>query len=70
MTYYRLMGEQRGFLARGSMLIDENLEYDEAVELLQDVKSEMPLWKFWLIEQEFIDEKVQSGIRSEPEPSV
>ena len=33
MTYYRLMGEQRGFLARGSMLIDENLEYDEAVEL-------------------------------------
>lgn len=70
MTYYRLMGEQRGFLSRGSMLIDENLEYDEAVELLQDVKSEMPLWKFWLVEQEFIDEKVQSGIRTEPEFSV
>jgi len=70
MTYYRLMGEQRGFLSRGSMLIDENLEYDEAVELLQDVKSEMPLWKFWLVEQEFIDEKVQSGIRTEPESSV
>ena len=70
MTYYRLMGEQRGFLSRGSMLIDENLEYDEAVELLQDVKNEMPLWKFWLVEQEFIDEKVQSGIRTEPESSV
>ncbi len=70
MTYYRLMGEQRGFLSRGSMLIDENLEYDEAVELLQDVKSEMPLWKFWLVEQEFIDEKVQSGIRTKPELSV
>lgn len=70
MTYYRLMGEQRGFLSRGSMLIDENLEYDEAVELLQDVKSEMPLWKFWLVKQEFIDEKVQSGIRTEPEFSV
>ena len=70
MTYYRLMGEQRGFLSRGSMLIDENLEYDEAVKLLQDVKNEMPLWKFWLVEQEFIDEKVQSGIRTEPESSV
>ena len=70
MTYYRLMGEQRGFLSRGSMLIDENLEYDEAVELLQDVKSEMPLWKFWMVEQEFIDEKVQQGICTKPELSV
>lgn len=67
MTYYRLMGEQRGFLSRGSMLIDEGMEYDEAVQLLADVKSEMPLWQFWLEEQEFVDEKVQPSICPEPE---
>jgi len=66
MTYYRLMGEQRGFLSRGSMLIDEGMEYDEAVQLLADVKSEMPLWQFWLEEQEFVDEKVQPSICPEP----
>jgi len=70
MTYYRLMGEQRGFLSRGSMLIDEGMEYDEAIELLQIVKSEMPLWEFWLIEQEFIDGEVQESVCSEPEHSV
>jgi len=66
MTYYRLMGEQRGFLSRGSMLIDEGMEHDEAVELLQIVKSEMPLWQFWLEEQEFIDEKIQPSVCPEP----
>jgi hypothetical protein len=66
MTYYRLMGEQRGFLSRGSMLIDENMEHDEAVEFLQIVKSEMPLWQFWLEEQEFIDEKIQPSVCPEP----
>lgn len=67
MTYYRLMGEQRGFLSRGSMLIDENMEHDEAIELLQIVRSEMPLWQFWLEEQEFVDEKVQPSVCSKPE---
>jgi len=67
MTYYRLMGEQRGFLSRGSMLIDEGMEYDEAVQLLADVKSEMPLWQFWLEKQEFVDEKIQPSICPEPE---
>ena len=67
MTYYRLMGEQRGFLSRGSMLIDEGMEHDEAVEFLQIVKSEMPLWQFWLEEQEFVDEKVQPSVCPEPE---
>jgi hypothetical protein len=67
MTYYRLMGEQRGFLSRGSMLIDENMEHDEAVELLQIVRSEMPLWQFWLEEQEFVDEKVQPSVCPKPE---
>lgn len=66
MTYYRLMGEQRGFLSRGSMVIDENMEKEEAEELLAVVRSEMPLWQFWLVEQEFIDEKVPQSIRSEP----
>lgn len=66
MTYYRLMGEQRGFLSRGSMLIDEGMEYDEAAQLLADVKSEMPLWQFWLEEQEFVDEKVQPSVCPEP----
>ena len=66
MTYYRLMGEQRGFLSRGSMLIDEGIEYDEAAQLLADVKSEMPLWQFWLEEQEFVDEKIQPSVCPEP----
>ena len=48
------------------MLIDENMEHDEAVELLQIVKSEMPLWQFWLEEQEFIDEKIQPSVCPEP----
>jgi hypothetical protein len=64
------MGEQRGFLSRGSMLIDEGMEHDEAVELLQIFKSEMPLWQFWLAEQEFIDGEIQESVCSEPESSV
>lgn len=67
MTYYRLMGEQRGFLARGPMVIDENMELEEAEELLYVVRKEMPLWQFWLVEQEFVDEKVPTGVRSESE---
>jgi hypothetical protein len=64
------MGEQRGFLSRGSMLIDDNMELNEAEYMLGELKNEMPLWQFWLVEQEFIDEKVQQGICTKPELSV
>jgi hypothetical protein len=64
------MGEQRGFLSRGFMLIDDNMELNEAEYMLGELKNEMPLWQFWLVEQEFIDEKVQQGICTKPELSV
>ena len=67
---YQIMGEQRGFLSRGSMLIDDNMELNEAKYMLGELKNEMPLWQFWLVEQEFIDEKVQQGICTKPELSV
>lgn len=67
---YQIMGEQRGFLSRGFMLIDDNMELNEAEYMLGELKNEMPLWQFWLVEQEFIDEKVQQGICTKPELSV
>ena len=67
---YQIMGEQRGFLSLGSMLIDDNMELNEAEYMLGELKNEMPLWQFWLVEQEFIDEKVQQGICTKPELSV
>jgi len=67
---YQIMGEQRGFLSRGSMLIDNNMEREEAEYMLGELKNELPLWQFRLVEQEFVDEKVQQGIRPQPELSV
>jgi len=64
------MGEQRGFLSRGSMLIDNNMEREEAEYMLGELKNELPLWQFWLVEQEFVDEKIQQGVRAQPELSV
>ena len=67
---YQIMGEQRGFLSRGSMLIDDNMELNEAEYMLGELKNEMPLWQFWLVEQEFVDEEIQQGICTKPEFSV
>ena len=67
---YQIMGEQRGFLSRGSMLIDNNMELNEAEYMLGELKNEMPLWQFWLVEQEFVDEEIQQGICTKPEFSV
>jgi|GEM_PF-3477228 len=67
---YQIMGEQRGFLSRGSMLIDNNMEREEAEYMLGELKNELPLWQFWLVEQEFVDEKIQQGVRAQPELSV
>jgi hypothetical protein len=64
------MGEQRGFLSRGSMLIDDTMELEEAEYMLGELRNEMPLWQFWLVEQEFVDEEVQQGVRTQPELSV
>ena len=67
---YQIMGEQRGFLSRGSMLIDDTMELEEAEYMLGELRNEMPLWQFWLVEQEFVDEEVQQGVRTQPELSV
>ena len=67
---YQIKGEQRGFLGMGSMLIDKNMEKEEAESMLGELRNEMPLWHFWIEEQEFIDEEVQQGVRSKPELSV
>lgn len=67
---YQIMGEQRGFLSLGSMLIDDNMELNEAEYMLGELKNEMPLWQFWLVEQEFVDEEIQQGICTKPEFSV
>ena len=67
---YQIMGEQRGFLSRGSMLIDDTMELEEAEYMLGELRNEMPLWQFWLVEQEFVDEKIQQGVRAQPELSV
>jgi hypothetical protein len=52
------------------MLIDNNMEREEAEYMLGELKNELPLWQFWLVEQEFVDEKVQQGVRAQPELSV
>ena len=67
---YQIMGEQRGFLSRGSMLIDDIMELEEAEYMLGELRNEMPLWQFWLVEQEFVDEEVQQGLCTQSKLSV
>ena len=52
-----------------SILIDHDMTKEEAERMLIELKSEMPLWDFFMEEQEFVDE-VQEGVCAEPKLSV
>lgn len=62
MTYYMIKGERRSFAPQPSIIIDSDMEKEEAESMAIDLKSEMPLWNFRIEEQEFVDEEVQKGI--------
>ena len=53
-----------------SILIDHDMTKEEAQRMLIELKSEMPLWDFFMEEQEFIDGQVQEGVRPEPKLPV
>ena len=63
-VWYMIKGEQRNFLMGPSMVIDTDLEIEEAQKMILELKSEMPLWHFWMEEQEFIDEIVPQSVRT------
>jgi hypothetical protein len=52
------------------MLIDDTMELEEAEYMLGELRNEMPLWQFWLVEQEFVDEEVQQGLCTQSKLSV
>jgi hypothetical protein len=68
MTWYCIKGERRGFTPQPSIIIDSDMEKEEADSMLIELRSEMPLWNFRIEEQEFID--VQESVRSEPKLPV
>jgi len=70
MTWYQIKGERREFQRQPSILIDHDMTKEEADRMLIELKSEMPLWDFFMEEQEFIDGEIQEGLRSEPKFSV
>ena len=53
-----------------SILIDHDMTKEEAQRMLIELKSEMPLWDFFMEEQEFVDGKIQEGFCPEPKLSV
>lgn len=53
-----------------SILIDHDMTKEEADSMLQELKSEIPFWDFFMEEQEFIDGQVQEGVRPEPKLPV
>jgi hypothetical protein len=61
MTWFQIKGERRDFMRQPSIIIDHDMTKEEAERMLIELKSEMPLWDFFIEEQEFIDE-VQEGI--------
>jgi hypothetical protein len=63
MTWYQIRGERREFQRQPSILIDQDMTKEEADSMLQELKSEMPLWDFFMEEQEFIDGQIQEGLR-------
>jgi len=69
MTWFQIKGERRDFMRQPSILIDQNMTKEEAERMLIELKSEMPLWDFFMEEQEFVDE-VQEGVCAEPKLSV
>ena len=69
MTWYQIRGERRDFMRQPSILIDQDMTKEEAYSMFIELKSEMPLWDFFMEEQEFVDE-VQEGVCAEPKLSV
>lgn len=69
MTWFQIKGERRDFMRQPSILIDQDMTKEEAERMLIELKSEMPLWDFFMEEQEFVDE-VQEGVCAEPKLSV
>jgi len=70
MTWYQIRGERREFQRQPSILIDQDMTKEEADRMLIELKSEMPLWDFFMEEQEFVDGQVQEGFRSKSKLSV
>jgi hypothetical protein len=70
MTQYRINGEKRKFMRKSPIIVDHDMEKEEAERMLIELRKENPLWEFWIEEQEFIDGKVQEGIRPEPQLPV
>lgn len=70
MTWYQIRGERREFQRQPSILIDQDMTKEEADSMLIELKSEMPLWDFFMEEQEFVDGKIQEGFCPEPKLSV
>jgi len=69
MTWFQIKGERRDFMRQPSIIIDHDMTKEEAERMMIELKSEMPLWDFFIEEQEFVDE-VQEGVRAEPKFSV
>lgn len=69
MTWFQIKGERRDFMRQPSIIIDHDMTQEEAERMLVELKSEMPLWDFFIEEQEFVDE-VQEGVRAEPKLPV
>ena len=69
MTWYQIKGERRDFMRQPSILIDQDMTKEEADSMFIKLKSEMPLWDFFMEEQEFVDE-VQEGVCAEHKLSV
>ncbi len=69
MTWFQIKGERRDFMRQPSIIIDHDMTKEEAERMLIKLKSEMPLWDFFMEEQEFVDE-VQEGVCAEPKLSV
>jgi len=70
MTWFQIRGERREFMRQPSILIDQDMTKEEADRMMIELKSEMPLWDFFIEEQEFVDGQIQEGVRSEPKLSV
>ena len=69
MTWHQIKGERRDFMRQPSIIIDQDMTKEEAERMLIELKSEMPLWDFFMEEQEFVDE-VQEGVCAEPKLPV
>lgn len=55
MCSFLIKGEKRAFNAR-TIVIDENMDRQEADDMVAILKKDHPSWKFWVEEQENEDE--------------